>query len=185
MSRSHQRSQGRVRLAEHRLRDQQPLPSPNAGATPPGDERHHCIPIRHLTALTRVVAGERGSVESELAASPGAAQLARAGLKSYRALVRELGWPKSPTARAHALTYGLLTAAAHQLVLEAGAAGIATTRGLELLDAATRIAGRAERSSTAALALAGLLDGKRSKPSAIAERHADILGAPVDDTDTD
>lgn len=102
-----------------------------------------------------------GSATSGLPSPPEPSQLAREALRLFRAFVRELG-TASPTARAHALAYAMQHAAAQRLTFAADAAGLATDRGLALLEQAAKCQGRSERSATAAIALAGLLGKPRA-----------------------
>jgi len=157
-----ERSEGKPRLQRARLRD---VSTPLSADDKPRriERRPHRTANRSLLLMARQAAGEAmGSVGSDLETPPAPSQLAREALRLFRALVRELG-TSSPTARTHALAYAMQTAAAMRLTIAADAAGLDTQRGLELLEQAAKCQARAERSATAAIALAGLLKSSRPK----------------------
>lgn len=158
-----ERSHDKPRLQRPKLRD---VSTPPSAARKPrrAEKRPHRSANRSLVSLARQAAGEAvGTHGSDVATPPAPSQLAREALRLFRAFVRELG-TASPTARAHALGYAMQSAAAMRLTIAADAAGVDTERGLLLLEQASKCQGRAERSATAAIALAGVLDRPR-KPS--------------------
>lgn len=154
-----ERSHNKSRLERPRLRS---VSQPSAADREPGSTagRPYRAANRSLTATARAAAAKAlGSVGANRSTPPEAAQIAQEGLRLFRAFVRELG-TTSPTARAFALSFAMQSMAAQRLTLAATEAGLGTDRGAQLLEAAARSQGRAERAATAAATFAGLLRGK-------------------------
>ena len=174
-----QNSKGKPRLQRPRLRDAS-KPSHDADKPRRTERRPHRTANRSLLAAARHAAGEVvGSDGFDRATPSEPSQLAREALRMFRAFVRELG-TGSPTARAHALAFAMQHAAGQRLTLAADAAGLDTPRGLALLERASQCQARSERAATAAIALAGLLDGRRTPKGALAPWLE-----PDDDSETD
>ncbi len=162
------------RLEPTRLRDVKARPSSAAPEPRVHPKRPNRAVRRSLLANTRAAAAKLvGSPGSEAGTPPEGAQVAQLALRSFRSAKRSIG-TNDPIALAHLLNWALMSAAAQELTLAAAEAGLATDRGQRLLPQAQKCAGRAERSSTAAIVTAGLL-GKPRKGTP----DADMLAALV------
>ena len=152
-----ERSHGKPRLQRTRLRDVS-LPARTAAKPSRRRERPFRAALRALMATLRA-AGAAGATTT-----PETTELVRESMRVFRGVLRELDGTRSPSARAHALAFVVAMTAAQRLMIAAIEAGVATDRGLELLDRAQRAQGRAERSWTAAVAAAGMLRGRGPDP---------------------